>query len=450
MFKKFLCLSALAAFSLCGYHLTKYYYPSNEVTNTVKSEIPPAEVQPAVIEKEPEILYGMVVDSMIVIDDVVKPNQNLSEILSKYNVSFQVIDELARLSRDVFDVRKINANKKYTLICSPDSLTTAKCFVYEPNPLEYVVFNLEDSLHVYIGEREVQISEKIITGEISTSLSDAMVEQGATPTLVNYFADIYGWQIDFFRLQRGDKFKLIFEEKRVGDQLVGYGNILGAHFEHIGHSYYAIPFDQGDGIDYFDQNGNSLRKAFLKDPLEYTRISSRYSPKRFHPVQKRWKAHLGTDYAAPRGTPIRSVGDGTVVAAGYTSGNGNYVKIQHNGTYTTQYLHMSKFAPGIKTGVRVRQGQNIGYVGSTGLATGPHLCYRFWKNGKQVDALKVELPPSQPVLEDYQEDYALVSARIMQLLEDVELAEKELIASSEEEGRNGGSTMNNNAVRMFR
>lgn len=449
MLKKFIYLIALTAFCLCGYLLADYYYSASvtkdiKTANNLKAE---REIEP-IVQKEPEILYGMVVDSMLVIDDVIKPNQNLSEILTKYNVSFQVIDKLAKISRDIFDVRKINANRKYTLICSPDSLKTAKCFVYEPNPLEYVVFNLEDSLHVYVGEREVNVTEKIITGEISTSLSDAMVEQGATPTLVNYFADIYGWQIDFFRLQRGDKFKLIFEEKRVGDQLVGYGNIIGAHFEHVGHSYYAIPFDQGEGIDYFDQDGKSLRKAFLKDPLEYTRISSRYSPKRFHPVQKRWKAHLGTDYAAPRGTPIRSVGDGTVIAAGYTSGNGNYVKIKHNGTYTTQYLHMSKFASGIRTGVRVRQGQNIGFVGSTGLATGPHLCYRFWKNGKQVDALRVELPPSQPIFEDNEVDYAIVSAKIIQLLDAVELEEPELVASSEEVIGKSGSTTNDKAVRL--
>lgn len=447
MFKKFIYLIAIAAFSVCAYHLVQFYYSPTETAPSNKKEITKKVVVEPVQKKEPEMLYGMVIDSMIVIDDVIKPNQNLSEILTNYNVSFQVIDKLAKLSKDIFDVRKIIANKKYTLICSPDSLKTARCFVYEPNPLEYVVFNLEDSLHVYMGERDVTIAEKNITGEISTSLSDAMVEQGATPTLVNYFADIYGWQIDFFRLQRGDKFKLIFEEKRVGDQLVGYGNIIGAHFEHVGQSYYAIPFDQGEGVDYFDEEGKSLRKAFLKDPLEYTRISSRYSPRRFHPVQKRWKAHLGTDYAAPRGTPIRSVGDGTVIAAGYTRGNGNYVKIKHNGTYTTQYLHMSRFASGIKTGVRVRQGQNIGYVGSTGLATGPHLCYRFWKNGKQVDALKVELPPSQPIFEENVAEYAVTKAKVIQLLDAIEFTEKELMASSKANIGNG-STTNDKAVRM--
>lgn len=448
MFKKALSFVILIGAVIVAYYLT---YPE-----LFKAEAPPKEIltntapdSTVQIEaKEPEMLYGMVIDSMLVIDDIIKPNQNLSEILSQYNVSFQVIDKLARMSKEVFDVRKINAHRKYTLICAQDSLQTAQCFIYEPNPMEYVVFNLQDSLQIYIGEREVTVSEQTITGEISTSLSDAMLEQGGTPMLVNILADIYSWEIDFFRLQRGDKFKLIYEEKTVEDQLVGYGNVIGAYFEHFGEAYYAVPFDQGDGVDYFDAEGNSLRKAFLRDPLEYTRISSRYSPKRYHPVLKRWKSHLGTDYAAPTGTPIRSVGDGVVVAAGYTSGNGNYVKIKHNSTYTTQYLHMSRFAKGIKTGVRVKQGQNIGYVGSTGLATGPHLCFRFWKNGQQVDALRVELPPSKPILEAYEADYASIRDEVMNRLDDVQFLEKEFIASSEEQDTPLGSTTNNKAVRM--
>lgn len=450
MFKKILSFVILIGAIIIAYYLT---YPEIFKSEGFSAKDPvviaPDSALQVVEAKEPQILYGMVVDSMLVIDDVIKPNQNLSEILTQYNVSFQVIDRLAKISKDIFDVRKINAHKKYTLICSQDSLQTAQCFIYEPNPLEYVVFNLQDSLQVYMGEREVTISEKTITGEISTSLSDAMIEQGATPMLVNLLADIYSWEIDFFRLQRGDKFKLIYEEKSVDDQLVGYGNVIGAYFEHFGSSYYAIPFDQGEGVDYFDAEGKSLRKAFLRDPLEYTRISSRYSPKRYHPVLKRWKSHLGTDYAAPTGTPIRSVGDGVVVAAGYTSGNGNYVKIKHNGTYTTQYLHMSRFGKGIKSGVRVKQGQTIGYVGSTGLATGPHLCFRFWKNGKQVDALRVELPPSQPILEEYEADYAGIRDKIITRLDEVDFPEKEYIASSEnKDGNNIGSTTNNKAVRM--
>ena len=228
--------------------------------------------------------------------------------------------------------------------------------------------------------------------------------------------DIFGWQVDFQRLQKGDKFKLIYEEAQVEGISVGIKQINGIYFEHSGSPYYAFPFDQGEGVDYFDEEGKSLRKALLKYPIEFTRISSRYTMNRFHPVQKRWKAHLGTDFAAPTGTPIRTVGDGVVEEAQYKSNNGNYVKVRHNGTYTTQYLHMSKIAEGVRAGTRIKQGQTIGYVGSTGLATGPHLCYRFWRNGVQVDALRVELPPSQPVKKDYLEEFEKVKQELTKKL----------------------------------
>ena len=203
--------------------------------------------------------------------------------------------------------------------------------------------------------------------------------------------------MDFGALQKGDKFKVVYEEKLIDGAVVGVSDIKLAYFEHKGEQFHAIPFEQNGQLNFFDQEGNSLKKAFLRDPLKYTRISSRYNLKRFHPVQKRYKAHLGTDYAAATGTEIRSVGDGVVTEAKYTSANGNYVKIKHNGTYTTQYLHMSKIAKGMKPGQRIKQGQVIGYVGSTGLATGPHLCFRFWKNGKQEDWLREKIPPSEPI-----------------------------------------------------
>ncbi len=347
--------------------------------------------------KEPNTLYGMVVDNQLVIEDKIKRNQRLTDILGPYNVSHKLIHELSRISKDVFDVRKIAANKKYTLICDQDSLKTARALVYEPNAIDYVVFNLQDSLSVSVYQREVVTVEKAVTGEIRSNLSETIEELGISHELTNKFVDIFGWQVDFQRLQKGDKFKLIYEENQVEGNYVGINKISAIYFEHFGQPYYAIPFDQGDGVSFFDVDGKSLRKALLRYPIEFTRISSRYSKNRFHPVRKVWRAHLGTDFAAPTGTPIRAVGDGTVEEAQYKSNNGNYVKIRHNATYTTQYLHMSRIASGVRAGTRVRQGQTIGYVGSTGLATGPHLCYRFWKNGVQVDALKVDLPPSEPI-----------------------------------------------------
>jgi murein DD-endopeptidase MepM/ murein hydrolase activator NlpD len=367
--------------------------------------------------KEPNFLYGMVVDNYTVIEDKIKRNEVLGDILMEYHVPANIIHQISKLSRNIFDVRKIAANKKYTLICDQDSLKTARAFVYEPNPTEYIVFRFEDTLWVDVCKRDVLIVEKSIAGEIKSNLSETIEELGISHELTNRFVDVFGWQVDFQRLQKGDKFKLIYEEAQVEGVSVGIKQINGIYFEHFGTPYYAFPFDQGEGTDYFDENGQSLRKALLKYPIEFTRISSRYTMSRFHPVQKRWKAHLGTDFAAPKGTPIRAVGDGLVQEAQYRSNNGNYVKIRHNGTYTTQYLHMSRIADGVRAGTRVRQGQTIGYVGSTGLATGPHLCYRFWRNGVQVDALKVELPPSQPVKKEFQGSFESVKTELTKKLE---------------------------------
>jgi murein DD-endopeptidase MepM/ murein hydrolase activator NlpD len=276
---------------------------------------------------------------------------------------------------------------------------------------------------VDVCQREVVTVEKNISGVIHSTLSQTIEELGISHELTNKFVDIFAWQVDFQRLQKGDKFKLIYQENQVEGTTVGITGISAVYFEHFGNDYFAFPFDQGDGIDYFDDDGKSLRKALLKYPIEFTRISSRYSGKRFHPVRKVYRAHLGTDFAAPTGTPIRSVGDGIVLEAQYKSNNGNYVKIRHNNTYTTQYLHMSRIGQGIRPGTRVRQGQTIGYVGSTGLATGPHLCYRFWKNGRQVDALKVELPPSQPIKSEFMDAFDRVKAELTTKLEAIPFPE---------------------------
>ncbi|MGB5927426.1 MAG: peptidoglycan DD-metalloendopeptidase family protein, partial [Cyclobacteriaceae bacterium] len=425
MKKRILTIGILVALSIASYFmLSPYRQQANEADDQEALAISQIDSIEQVIP-EPKKLYGMIVDSMLVIEDIIKPNQNLSHILSEYNVSFNTIHNIAIKSKEVFDVRRLAANKKYTLICDNDSAKTAKAMVYEPSPLEYVVFDLQDSIRIYKEQREVVIEEKSISGVIESSMYQTLMTAGASPALVSKLADVFAWQIDFFRIQKGDRFKVIYEQKLVEGEPVGLGRVLGAEFDHYGNTFYAFYYDQGNGVDYFDEEGNSLRKAFLKAPLNYSRISSRYSPRRFHPVQKRWKAHLGTDYAAPTGTPIKSVGDGIVVASTYNNGNGNYVKVKHNSVYTTQYLHMSKRASGIRPGVKVKQGQIIGYVGSTGLATGPHLCFRFWKNGRQVDALRVELPPSEPINADHAEAYNGVKDSLMQKLESMIYPEEE-------------------------
>ncbi|MBK5277861.1 MAG: peptidoglycan DD-metalloendopeptidase family protein [Bacteroidia bacterium] len=367
--------------------------------------------------KEPEMLYGMVIDDLHIIKDQVKKNQLLIDLFQGSYVSEKILRQINLLPRTTFDFRKISAGKKYTLVVRNDSVKTLMAFIYEPNLIDYVVFHLEDSLLIEPQQREVRVIEKNITGIIKSSLSETIEELGISHELTNKVVDIFAWQVDFQRLQRGDNFKLMYEENQVEGNPVSIGKIKGVYFQHFGSGYYAFPFDQGDGEDYFDEEGNSLRKALLKYPIEFTRISSRYSNNRFHPVAKVFRAHRGTDFAAPTGTPIRTVGDGIVEEARYKTNNGNYVKVRHNSTYTTQYLHMSKIATGIKAGTKVRQGETIGYVGSTGLATGAHLCYRFWKNGVQVDALKVELPPSQPISNESRGDFDLVVLELMRQLE---------------------------------
>lgn len=362
------------------------------------------EKKDTIIVPEPKYLYGIQIDSFDIKADKIKRNQNLSEILNPHNVDYKTIDQLAKKSKSIFDVRKIKTGNPYTLLCARDSASSAKYMIYEKDKVEFVVFDLSDSLDIYTSKKKVDTIRQTLTGVIMNSLYVTIQEKGANVELTNVLADLYAWQIDFFRIQKNDKFKVIYDELFVDDESVGIHKIQAAEFEHFGNNFYAYYFHQGED-DYFDEKGESLRKAFLKAPLKYSRISSRYSLKRYHPVQKRYKAHLGTDYAAPYGTPIYAVGDGVISEARYKKFNGNYVKIRHNSVYTTQYLHMQKIKSGIKPGKKVKQGDVIGYVGSTGLATGPHCCFRFWKNGYQVDPFRQKIPPSEPVKEENMSSY---------------------------------------------
>jgi murein DD-endopeptidase MepM/ murein hydrolase activator NlpD len=417
MTKRWAGLLTLLLFAVIVSLFNRYYQPDLSSTALGRDSVGNFALQ----IREPNVLYGMTVDNYLVIQDKIKRNERLGDILEAYNVPAKLIHEVSQLSRSIFDVRKVAPDKKYTLICNSDSMKTAKALVYEPNPIDYIVFHFDDSLSIDVCQREVKVVEKTISGIIESSLAQTIDETGISYELTNKFVDIFAWQVDFQRLQKGDSFKLIYEETQVEGKTISINKITGIYFQHFNHEYYAVPFDQGSGVEFFDGEGKSLRKALLKYPIEFTRISSRYTMNRFHPVQKRWKAHLGTDFAAPVGTPIRSVGDGYVEEAQYKSNNGNYVKIKHNGTYTTQYLHMSRIASGIHAGMRVRQGETIGYVGSTGLATGPHLCYRFWRNGVQVDALGIELPASEPIKKEFAESFNVKKAELIQRLNTIAL-----------------------------
>jgi len=354
-------------------------------------------------QAEPEptrYAYGLPLDSFEVIEGKIRPGESLGALLLPYGVSYGTLDRITREYADVFNFNRIRADHNYILFCSPDSTRKAQYFVYEISPEQYVKIDLGEKLEVVRENRPVELRERSASGYIAkgSSLSLALDEQGLPPVLANDLSVIYAWTIDFFHLQPGDRFKLIYDERYIDDERVGVGRIKAVHFVHLESDFYAFYFEDFEEYgDYFDERGDNLRRAFLRAPLEFGRISSRYNKNRLHPVLRVRRAHLGTDYAAPTGTPILATADGEIIAMSYTRGNGNYVKIRHNGTYTTQYLHMSKFNRKLKVGTRVRQGDVIGYVGSTGLATGPHVCYRFWKNGVQVDPLKEDLPKSEPV-----------------------------------------------------
>lgn len=379
------------------------------------------------IPPPPQMLFGINIDSMEVEEGIIKRNENLSEILSRYNISAQTIAKISSLPRDTFDVRRLQAQKSYTIIHNMDSLKTAKAFIYHPNKIDYVMLRFEDNLRVYNGKNDVDTIVEITSGVIQTSLYNTIIEASGPPILVSELADVYAWVIDFFGLQKGDAFKVIYERYEVNGEDAGMGKILGAWFLHQQIPFYAVQFDQGDGFEYFDEEGNSLRKAFLKAPLKFSRISSRFSYSRMHPVLHYRRAHTGVDYAAPKGTPVLAIGDGTVIMASYHGGGGNTVKIKHNSIYTTGYLHLSGYGKGIKVGARVTQGQVIGYVGSTGISTGPHLDFRFWKNGQPVDPLKVDPPSADPIREDQRDIYKPVMEAMITRLDSIIISGQEEI-----------------------
>ncbi|MBD0401875.1 peptidoglycan DD-metalloendopeptidase family protein [Flammeovirga sp. EKP202] len=370
-------------------------------------------------------LYKINVDSLIVEQNVIKKNQNLSDILSENNVSFPTIFQLANNAKPVFDVRKLKRGNDYTLLKANDSLQTLQYFIYQEDPIHYVVFDLLNSNKVYTGNKPITLNKREVSASINNSLYQSLMDLNESPVLVNALSDVFAWQIDFFHIQKGDEFKVVLHEKIVDNNVIGIDHIEAAYFKHQDRKFYAFEYDFNGKKQFFDEKGNSLKKEFLKAPLHFSRISSSFSRRRYHPVQKRFKAHLGTDYAAPIGTPIHSVGDGTIVEARYSKYNGNYVKVRHNSVYTTQYLHMSKIKKGIKKGKQVQQGDVIGYVGKTGLATGPHLCFRFWKNGKQVDPRKQEIPSSDPLPDSLISSYESVIKPIKKNLDKMKIKQPE-------------------------
>ncbi|WP_040473662.1 M23 family metallopeptidase [Flavobacterium frigoris] len=344
--------------------------------------------------------FGFNFSEYNVVQDTVKRGDTFGTIIEDQNIGDRKIYEIVQSIKDTFNVRIIRPNRAYTMLRSKDKTNKLQLFVYQPDALSYYIFDLRDSVVVaHKKTRPITIRRRTIGGVLKGSLSETLGDAGVEAALANRITKIYAWSIDFFKLKKGDRFGITFTERFINDSVYdGVDNLEASFFEYKGKIIYAFPFapnPSSEKIQYYDEDGKTLKNFFLKTPIKFSRISSRFTMNRYHPVQHRWKAHKGTDYAAPTGTPITTTASGTVERTGYTAGNGNYVKVKHNSTYSTQYLHMSKIL--VRRGQRVNQGDVIGRVGSTGLATGPHVCYRFWKNGKQVDALKLNLPNGEPM-----------------------------------------------------
>ncbi|MHA7942665.1 peptidoglycan DD-metalloendopeptidase family protein [Formosa sp. 3Alg 14/1] len=366
----------------------------------------------AVVEKEvlvPDVYeFGFNLNDYVVKRDTVKAGDSFGKILESNNVGFSKIYEIAETARDSFDIRKIQIGKPYTLLCAKDSLETPRSFIYQPNKEEYVVVNFHDSIHAFTSRKPIKYVEKEYSGVINSNISQTLADDGLSLILAYKMSDIYAWTIDFTRLQKGDRFKVIYTDKYIDDTIyAGIDKIKAAYFQHNTEPFYAFEFetDPVNGItDFYNEEAKTLRRAFLKAPVEYKRISSRFNlNRRIALYGNRVRPHKGTDFAANIGTPIVATASGRVSKSSYTGGNGNYVKIRHNKIYETQYLHMQKRK--VKEGDYVKQGDVIGWVGMTGNTSGPHVCYRFWKNGVQVDPFKQKLPAAEPISENLKVKY---------------------------------------------
>lgn len=353
---------------------------------------PTIETPPA----KPRFAYKINIENLDIQYGKVANNQNLAAILSPY-ISAQLIDRIARTTTGLFDVRKMKAGHPYARIFNRDSTRKTLYFIYEINEIEFIVYDFRDTLKVFKDKKKVATRIKTAKGQINSSLWNAFSEGNLDMNLGMNMADVYAWTVDFYGLQKGDGFKVIYEEVLVDSIPIGADRILASVFTSNGKDYYAFYFSQSGKGDYFDEHAQSLRRSFLKAPLKFSRISSRFTRSRMHPILRIARPHFGVDYAAPRGTPVVALGDGRVTEAGWRGGFGRLISIRHNTIYSTSYAHLSRIESRIKSGAHVSQGEVIGYVGSSGLSTGAHLDFRVYKNGSPTDPLKMESPPAKPV-----------------------------------------------------
>lgn len=361
--------------------------------------------------------YGVCIDSLDITEHRIKNGDNPASIFASLGLSALKADSISKRAADVLDPTKLRAGMNYYTFVSADSVAELKYIVFAKSLTDFAVIDLStDTIRAYPYSKNITLKRKFVSGTISSSLWNAIKESGADPLLAMKLAEeVYAWQIDFFDIKEGDSFRALYHEAYIDDTIpLSISSIEGAVFIHQGKEYKAFPFMQDSIMEYFDEEGTSLRKAFLKAPLDFFRISSRFSNSRFHPVLKRYRAHHGVDYAAPTGTPVKSIGSGVVVKKAYqANGGGNYLTVKHNSVYSTTYMHLSKFAKGIAPGKHIQQGEVIGYVGATGLATGPHLDFRVFKNGTPINPLNMEAPPSLPVRPELKDSFMMVKNAIM-------------------------------------
>lgn len=367
--------------------------------------------------------YGVCMDSLDINEYQIRSGDNPAAILDALGFSAREAERITRVSATVLDPTKLRAGMCYYTFTTQDSVAVIRYMAFAKSLTDYAVIDLSgDSVRAYEFNKPVSIKRHYAEGTITSSLWNVMKEKGADPLLALKLSDVFAWQIDFFDVKEGDSFRVMYDVAYIDDTTaLSIASIGGAVFTHQGKAFTAIPFTQDSVFEYFDLEGNSLRKAFLKAPLDFFRITSRFSNARFHPILKRYRAHHGVDYAAPVGTPVKSIGAGTVVAKGYMGGGGNTLKVKHNSVYTTSYMHLSRYAKGIQVGSRVEQGQVIGYVGSTGLSTGPHLDFRVYKNGQAINPLQMEAPPSLPVKPELRDSFQVVKQKVLAELDSLRL-----------------------------
>ncbi|MGM0650107.1 MAG: peptidoglycan DD-metalloendopeptidase family protein [Bacteroidota bacterium] len=414
--KKYRWVILLVAFLIIGIGLLLYF---TNITKQEKEQTTENEITP---EKNTEVntKYGIPVDSFTVIYDTVQRGNTLADMLLPYQVNLKTIDRISKMANDSFRVDRIRAGQPYAVFCTCDTTSDlmARYMVYENNGIDYTVFDFCDSVFITQNKKPVDTIEKTVCGTITSSLWMALKNKDTDPMLALEMSDIYSWTIDFFGLKKGDKFKMIYETASVDGEDLYINGIKAGYMQHMGEDFWAIPFERNGNKDFYELNGASLRKTFLKSPLRYNRISSRFTNSRMHPVLKYRRPHRAIDYSAPTGTPIRTIGDGVITLRRYGSGAGYYIKVKHNSVYTTVYMHMSRFGK-FHVGDRVKQGDIIGYVGSTGLSTGPHLHFEVHKNGRQIDPLKLESPPADPVPDSLMKEFNKVKETWIEKIENI-------------------------------